>query len=64
MEQLHRRFTVEQVKVLCHGYCQGTLSRASYGETANRDARAVFGQVGAYCQPINKHLLREFTFEF
>lgn len=28
MDQLHRRLTVEQVKVLLHGYCQGTLSRA------------------------------------
>ncbi len=27
MDQLHRRFTVDQVKVMLHGYCQGTLSR-------------------------------------
>ncbi len=32
MDQLHRRFTVEQVKVLLHGYCQGTLSRADAQE--------------------------------
>ena len=32
MDQLHRRFTVEQVKVLLHGYCQGTLSRAEAQE--------------------------------
>jgi len=35
MDQLHRRFTIEQVKVLLHGYCQGTLSRA--------DAQALLG---------------------
>jgi hypothetical protein len=28
MDQFHRRFSVEQVKVLLHGCCQGTLSRA------------------------------------
>ena len=32
MDQLHRRFTVEQVKVLLHGYCQGSLSRADAQE--------------------------------
>jgi hypothetical protein len=32
MDQSHRRFTVEQVKVLLHGYCQGTLSRADAQE--------------------------------
>ncbi len=28
MDQLHRRFTNEQIKVLFRGYCQGLLSRA------------------------------------
>ena len=28
MEQLHRRFTVEQVRVLLQGYCQGSITRA------------------------------------
>jgi len=27
MEQIHRRFTTEQVKVLLRGYCQGTLDK-------------------------------------
>ena len=27
MTQVHKRFTVEQVKVLFQGYCQGNLSR-------------------------------------
>lgn len=32
MDQLHRRLTVEQVKVLLHGYCQGNLSRTDAQE--------------------------------
>jgi hypothetical protein len=28
MQQLHRRFTDEQVKVLFRGYCQAVLTRA------------------------------------
>jgi hypothetical protein len=32
MDQLHRRFTVEQVKVLLKGYCQGALTRAEAQE--------------------------------
>ena len=28
MDQLHRRFSDEQIKVLFRGYCQGLLSRA------------------------------------
>ena len=33
MEQIHKRFTSEQVKVLLKGYCQGTLDRAAIEET-------------------------------
>jgi len=32
MEQMHKRFTAEQVGVLLKGYCQGTLNRATIGE--------------------------------
>src|SRR5574340_690938 len=32
MSQLHKRFTVEQVKVLLHGYLQGTIMRAEVQE--------------------------------
>ena len=32
MDQLHKRFTTEQVKVLLQGYCQGTMSRAEVEE--------------------------------
>ena len=27
MDQVHKRFTAEQVRVLLKGYCQGTLDR-------------------------------------
>ena len=33
MEQIHRRFTAEQVKVLLRAYCQGTLDRPAVQET-------------------------------
>jgi len=33
MEQMHRRFTAEQVKVLFKAYCQGTLDRPAVQET-------------------------------
>jgi hypothetical protein len=32
MTQVHRRFTVEQVKILCQGYCQGNLNRSDVEE--------------------------------
>ena len=32
MDQLHKRYTVEQVKVILQGYCQGTMSRAEVEE--------------------------------
>ncbi len=33
MEQVHKRFTAEQVKVLLKGYCQGILDRPAIEET-------------------------------
>jgi len=33
MEQVHKRFTAEQVKVLLKGYCQGMLDRSAIEET-------------------------------
>jgi len=33
MDQVHRRFTAEQVKVLLKGYCQGILERPAIEET-------------------------------
>jgi hypothetical protein len=33
MDQIHKRFTAEQVKVLLRGYCQGILDRPAIEET-------------------------------
>ena len=33
MDQIHKRFTAEQVKVLLKGYCQGILERPAIEET-------------------------------
>ncbi len=33
MDQVHKRFTAEQVRVLLKGYCQGTLDRLAVEET-------------------------------
>ncbi len=33
MDQVHKRFTAEQVRVLIKGYCQGTLDRSAIQET-------------------------------
>ena len=32
MDQLHKRFSVEQVKVLLQGYLQGTMARSEMEE--------------------------------
>jgi hypothetical protein len=33
MDQIHKRFTVDQIKVLLQGYCQGTIERIGVEET-------------------------------
>jgi transposase len=48
MDQLHRRFTVEQVKVLLHGYAQGTLSRAEAQEMLGLGKTRFFAWLRAY----------------
>ena len=48
MDQLHRRFTVEQVKVLLHGYCQGTLLRADAQEVLGLGKTRFFALVQEY----------------
>lgn len=32
MDQIHKRFTAEQVKALLKGYCEGILDRSSVEE--------------------------------
>ncbi len=48
MDQLHCRFTVEQVKVLLHGYSQGTLSRADAQALLGVGKTRFFALVGEY----------------
>ena len=48
MDQLHRRLTVEQVKVLLHGYCQGTLPRADAQEVLGLGKTRFFALVQEY----------------
>ncbi len=48
MDQLHRRFTVEQVKVLLRGYCQGTLSRAEAQEMLGLGKTRFFALLQTY----------------
>lgn len=42
MDQIHKRFTAEQVKVLLKGYCQGILDRPAIEETLGISRPAFF----------------------
>ena len=48
MDQFHKRFTVEQVKVLLKGYCQGTMSRAEVEEMLNISKTRFFALLKDY----------------
>lgn len=48
MDQLHKRFTVEQVKVLLQGYCQGTMSRVEVEEMLNIGKTRFFALLKEY----------------
>ena len=48
MEQLHKRFTAEQVKVLLKGYCQGTLDRSAVEETLSISKTRFFALLSQY----------------
>jgi hypothetical protein len=39
MDQVHKRMTTEQVKVLLKGYCQGLLDRSADAERGVLEAR-------------------------
>ena len=51
MDQLHKRFTVEQVKVVLQGYCQGTMSRAEVEEMLSIGKTRFFALLKAYQSP-------------
>lgn len=50
MTQVHKRFTVEQVKVLFQGYCQGNLSRSEVEEMLGIGKTRFFALLKAYRQ--------------
>ena len=50
MTQVHKRFTVEQVKVLFQGYLQGNLSRAAIEELLEIGKTRFFALLKAYRQ--------------
>ena len=52
MDQLHKRFTAEQVKVLLKGYCQGILDRRTIEETLGIGKSTFFALLKEYrCNP-------------
>ncbi len=48
MEQIHKRFTAEQVKVLLKGYCQGALDRLAIEETLGISKTRFFALLTQY----------------
>lgn len=50
MTQVHKRFTIEQVKVLFQGYCQGSLSRSEVADLLGIGKTRFFALLKAYRQ--------------
>jgi len=48
MDQLHKRFTVEQVKLLLHGYLQGTIGRSEVEEVLQINKTRFFAILKEY----------------
>jgi len=48
MDQVHKRFTAEQVEVLLRGYCQGILDRPAIEETLGISKSTFFVLLGEY----------------
>ena len=48
MDQIHKRFTAEQVKVLLKGYCQGILDRPAIEETLGISKSTFFALLKEY----------------
>jgi len=48
MEQIHKRFTEEQVAVLLRGYCQGTIDRTTVEKTLEIGKSHFFAILGRY----------------
>ena len=50
MKQIHKRFTVDQLRVLLQGYCQGTLDRAAVEEILGIGKTRFFALLKEYRQ--------------
>ena len=50
MDQIHKRFTSDQIKVLFQGYCQGTIKRACVEETLGIGKTRFFALLKEYRQ--------------
>jgi hypothetical protein len=50
MDQIHKRFTTEQIKVLFQGYCQGTIQRGCVEETLGIGKTRFFALLKEYRQ--------------
>ena len=48
MDQIHKRFTTEQVKALLRGYCQGTLDRSAIEEILGISKTRLFALLRQY----------------
>jgi hypothetical protein len=59
MEQIHKRFTAEQVKVLLKGYCQGTLDRSAIEEILGISKTRFFALLRQY-----RHDLENFSITY
>ncbi len=57
MDQMHKRFTAEQVKVLLKGYCQGILDRPAIEETLAISKMRFFALLRQYRQDPDKFAL-------
>lgn len=53
MTQVHKRFTIEQVKILFQGYCQGNLSRSEVEELLEIGKTRFFALLKAYRQDLD-----------
>ena len=54
MDQIHKRFTAEQVKLLLKGYCQGILDRSAIEETLGIGKTRFFTLLRQYRQDSDK----------
>ena len=50
MDQIHKRFTTEQIKFLFQGYCQGTILRTCIEETLGIGKTRFFALLKDYRQ--------------